>query len=110
MAELQTVRAARNDERLRIAALEQERRALEDNLLVMERSAGRRLFLRGRAALTRAISVVTHPIWTAGTASRAIAAGTPLPSARAAYRHLRWRTLPLRLSTPVARQTSQPAA
>ena len=110
IAELQTVRAARNDERLRIAALEQERRALEDNLSVMERSAGRRLFLRGRAALTRAISVVTHPIWTAGTASRAIAAGTPLPSARAAYRHLRWRTLPLRLSTPVARQTSQPAA
>jgi hypothetical protein len=52
IAELQTLRAARNDERLRIAALEQERRALEDNLSLMERSAGRRLFLRGRAALT----------------------------------------------------------
>lgn len=95
-------------ERIHVAALEQEARALEDEIALMERSAGRRLILGLRARAVRALSVAAHPAWTLGSATRALASRSPLHDVREGYRHLRRRTLPLRLAAPVLEETSQP--
>src|SRR5215212_4170103 len=65
-------------ERAQLAALEQESRALHDELALMERSAGRRMYLKFRGAAVRTVLAVGHPLWTAGSVVRGIAA-TPLP-------------------------------
>ncbi len=96
-------------ERVRVAALEQEARALEDEIALMERSAGRRVILSVRAAAVRALSVAAHPAWTFGSAARALAARPPLRDVREGYRHLRRRSLPLRVAAPVLERTSQPS-
>jgi GT2 family glycosyltransferase len=95
-------------QRMVVASLEQESRALHDQLSLMERSAGRRMYLGFRGAAVRALLAARHPVWTAGSAARA-AASTRVPrTLRAAVRHLRRRTLPLRVSAPVAELTDQP--
>ena len=95
-------------ERAQLAALEQESRGLHDTLALMERSAGRRLYLRFRAVAVRILLAIRHPVWTAVSLLRAIAA-TPAPAAaRAAIRHLLHRAFPLRLVAPVAERTDQP--
>jgi GT2 family glycosyltransferase len=95
-------------ERIRVAALEQEARALADEIALMERSAGRRLLLSLRAAGVRVLSVAAHPVWTLGSATRALASLPPLRDVREGYRHLRRRSLPLRVAAPVLERTSQP--
>ncbi len=96
------------DERIGTTVLEQESRALHDELALMERSAGRRLYLTARGGVVRAALTIRHPAWTTGSALRA-AAATSLPSAaRAAARHLRRRAFPLRLTAPIAERTDQP--
>jgi GT2 family glycosyltransferase len=95
-------------ERVQLASLEQEARALKDEIALMEGSAGRRLFLNARARGVRLMSAVTHPLWTLGSIARRIAAKPPLRDARESYRHLRKRSLPLRLSAPVSQHTNQP--
>ena len=96
------------DARIETTILEQESRALHDELALMERSAGRRLYLTFRGGVVRIALAVRHPAWTAGSALRA-AAAAPLPAAaRHAVRHLRRRAFPLRLAAPVAERTDQP--
>src|SRR5829696_6771989 len=97
-------------ERLRIAALDQEKRALEDEIALMERSAGRRLLLTVRGAALRIGTTLAHPAWTIGSAARALAARPPLRDAHDGLRHLRRRALPLRPSPPIAQHSNQPAA
>jgi GT2 family glycosyltransferase len=95
-------------ERIRVAALEQEARALADEIALMEGSAGRRLLLSLRAAAVRVLSVAAHPVWTLGSVTRAIVAQPPLRDVREGYRHLRRRSLPLRVTAPILEQTNQP--
>lgn len=96
------------EERIETAILEQDNRALHDELALMERSAGRRAYLTLRGAVVRGLLAARHPAWTAGSALRA-AAATRVPSvAGTAVRHLLTRAFPLRLSTPVTERTDQP--
>ncbi len=104
----QAVMQRRAAERLEVASLEQESRALHDELALMERSAGRRLYLTFRAGVVRTLLAARHPAWTTGSALRAAGATRVPATLRAAARHLRRRTFPLRLTAPVAEQTDQP--
>jgi GT2 family glycosyltransferase len=94
-------------ERTRLAGLEQEARALEDQIALMERSAGRRAFLRARAVVADAIGLGAHPIWTMRVAARTAAGSEPIRGAVKVLRHLRWRSLPLRFLAPNAQRTNQ---
>ncbi len=95
-------------QRMVVAALEQESRALHDQLSLMERSAGRRMYLDFREAAVRALLAFRHPVWTVGSAARAAAATRGPRTVQTAVRHLRRRTFPLRVSPPVAERTDQP--
>lgn len=95
-------------ERRRVAELEQESRQLHDDLALMERSRGRRLFLRVRGHIVRAALAARHPVWTAGSAARRI---TNLPGARLGARgvqHLTTRSFPLRLTSPAWQRAAHP--
>lgn len=94
-------------ERTTLAALEQEARALEDRIALMEGSAGRRAYLSLREKAGNALTLAAHPGWTAGLAARAAAAHRPLSDVLSAVRHLRRRALPLRFSAPTAQRTDQ---
>lgn len=94
-------------ERTKLAGLEQEARALEDEIALMERSAGRRAFLKARAVADDAIGLAAHPIWTLRVATGAAAAREPLRGVVTSLRHLRWRSLPLRFSAPTSQETNQ---
>ena len=78
-------------ERLRLTGLEQESRALHDELELMESSAGRRLFLSFRGKAIRTALAVAHPAWTAGSAARRLAGRPPLRATAGALTHLRYR-------------------
>ena len=95
-------------ERISLAALEQEARALQDLVSLMEHSSGRRLYLSAHAAAVNALSLARHPASAIGFATRAVAARRPLRNAIHAFRHLRRRALPLRFSAPTAQRTDQP--
>ena len=82
--------------------------ALHDTLALMERSAGRRMYLRVRAGAVRILLAIRHPVWTAVSLLRAVAATRAPAAARAAIRHLLHRAFPLRLVAPVAERTDQP--
>ena len=95
-------------ERRRLAELERESRQLHDDLALMERSRGRRLFLHVRGRIVRAALAVRHPLWTAGSAARRIA---NVPVARTgvrAFQHLTGRSFPLRLTSPLAQHAAHP--
>jgi O-antigen biosynthesis protein len=95
-------------ERAQLAALEQESRGLHDELSLMERSAGRRMYLNVRGVALRTFLACRHPAWTAGSVLRGIGA-TPVPAlVRNAIQHLRHRAFPLRLVAPLAERTDQP--
>ena len=104
----QAVLQRRAAERVEVASLEQESRALHDELSLMERSAGRRMYLTFRGGAVRTLLAVRHPAWTAGSALRAAGATRVPATLRAAVRHLRRRTFPLRLTAPVTEHTDQP--
>jgi GT2 family glycosyltransferase len=94
-------------ERATLASLEQQVRALEDRIALMEGSAGRRAYLSFRQHVVNALTIVAHPAWTAGLAARAAAAHRPLRDVIGAFRHLRRRALPLRFSSPTVQRTDQ---
>src|SRR5260221_9605366 len=94
-------------ERTTLAALEQEERALEDTIALMEGSAGRRAYLSIREKVVNALTLTAHPVWTAGVAARAAAGRRPLRDVIGAFRHLRRRALPLRFSSPTVQRTDQ---
>jgi O-antigen biosynthesis protein len=104
----QVVLQRRTAERVEVASLEQESRALHDELSLMERSAGRRMYLTFRGTVVRTLLAVRHPAWTTGSALHAAAATRVPATLRAAVRHLRRRTFPLRLTAPVTEHTDQP--
>ncbi len=97
-------------ERLTLAALEEESRRLHDELALMERSAGRRLFLRVRESAMRVVRTVRHPLWTTGSGVRRIAAIPALATARHALHYVRRRSLLLRMVSPVSPLTPADAA
>ena len=96
-------------ERVRLTGLEQESRALHDELELMEGSAGRRLFLSFRGKAIRTALAFAHPAWTAGSAARRLAARPPLRATTGALTHLRYRSAPLRLAAPASQTSSHPA-
>lgn len=85
-------------ERRIVAAMEEESRRLHDELSTIERSAGRRLFLRVRGAVIRAASATRHPVFAAESAARRIASSPVLTFPLQSIRDLRRRTLPLRFT------------
>ena len=90
-------------QRMVVAALEQESRGLHDQLSLMERSAGRRMYLDFREAAVRALLAFRHPVWTVGSAARA-AASTRVPrTLQTAVRHLRRRPFSLACVTSCRR-------
>jgi GT2 family glycosyltransferase len=94
---------ALRDARRDLASAEETNRALHRELDQMTASTARRWMVGARQTATRAARAVQHPLWTAGTVVRGIAA-TPGPAtARRAFDHLVRRTFPLRLSAPVRR-------
>ena len=95
-------------ERLTVAAMEQESRALHDEHALMESSAGRKLFLAVRGSIVRALLAVRHPIWTAGSVARRVSAHPSIKGGARALEHLRVRSSPLRLSSPIEERTDQP--
>ena len=95
-------------ERLAVAAMEQESRHLHDEHALMESSVGLRMFVAGRARVIRAAQAVAHPIWTAGSVARRATGVPAVASASRALTYLRFRSTPLRLSSPIAEQTDQP--
>lgn len=102
------IRRRVHDARIDTAVLEQESRALHEALSLMERSAGRRLYLTFRGGVVRTLLAVRHPAWTAGSALRAAAATSVPSTARTALAHLGHRAFPLRLASPLAERTDQP--
>ena len=95
-------------ERRAVAAMEQESRALHDEHALMERSAGRRLFLKARAGIIRAAQGAAHPLWTINSGVRRAAARPSVQGAARALAYLRSRSSPLRLSSPLEERTDQP--
>ena len=94
--------------RLTVAAMEQESRALHDEHALMESSAGRRLFLKVRGGVVRAVQAARHPLWTAGSGARRVTARPSIQGASRALGYLRFRSSPLRLSAPIEEHTDQP--
>ena len=95
-------------ERLAVAAMEEESRHLHDEHALMESSVGLRLFLAGRARVIRAAQAIAHPVWTAGSVARRATGLPAVASASRALTYLRFRSTPLRLSSPIAERSDQP--
>ena len=66
------------------------------------------MFVAGRARVIRAAQAVAHPIWTAGSVARRATGVPAVASASRALTYLRFRSTPLRLSSPIVEQTDQP--
>ena len=102
------LRQALADARRELAELEENNRRLHDELALMERSAGRRMLVRTRAAIGRVGEWLMHPAWSAGTVARR-AASHPMPAAvRGLSAHLLRRSQLLRLSPTSRRWTDAP--
>lgn len=69
----------------------------------MSRSSGRRWLVAVRQSGTRAARAIRHPAWTTGTVVRGFLDTRGPATARRALAHLRRRSLPLRVSSPVRR-------
>lgn len=94
--------------RLVVAAMEQESRELHDEHALMERSEGRRLFMRVRGGVIRAAQGAAHPVWTINSGVRRAAARPSLQAGSRALGYLWTRASPLRLSSPIEERTDQP--
>ena len=104
---------AQLDEALReaqhqLAAAEETNRQLHRELEQMTASRGRRWMVGVRRGATRTLRVARHPLWTAGTVARGLAASSGPATARRAIDHLVRRIFPLRLSTPARRWSEGP--
>jgi len=91
-----------------LASAEATNRELHRELEQMTASGARRWLVGVRQSATRAANVVRHPLWTAGTVSRGLAARPVPATARRAVEYLRRRTFPLRLSSPSRRWSEGP--
>jgi hypothetical protein len=91
-----------------LANAEDTNRQLHQELEQMTSSGARRLLVGVRMGTTRAANVVRHPLWTAGTLARGLAARPVPATARRAIDHLVRRAFPLRLSAPSRRWSEGP--
>jgi O-antigen biosynthesis protein len=76
---------------------------LHRELREMTSSGERRFVISVRQGALRALRAVRHPLWTAGTIARGLAARPAPATAKRALDHLVRRALPLRLSAPTHR-------
>jgi hypothetical protein len=96
----QRLQTALKDARASLTQAEETNQRLHEQLERMTASGARRLLVNARQRVRRAAQIVRHPLWTAGTVARGIAA-TPAPAtARRAVDHLVRRAFPLRLAAP----------
>jgi GT2 family glycosyltransferase len=84
---------------------EENNQRLHRELDAMTASNARRWLVGARQGASRAGRIIRHPLWTAGTVARGLAATSAPAAARRAFKHLRQRSLPLRLSSPSRRWT-----
>ena len=94
---------ALRDAQRSLASAEETNRQLQQELQQMQSSSTRQLFVSTKAGATRAARIVRHPIWTAGTIVRGLAARPAPATARRAIDHLIRRSYPLRLTSPTRR-------
>jgi GT2 family glycosyltransferase len=103
------IRSAIQRTRMEVAAVEDDNRALHAEIALMDRSAGRRLFVSMRTAVDRAAATVRHPIWTLRGASARLGAIGPLAAAGTAATHLVTRAHLLRLLPPLRTWSDRPS-
>ncbi len=102
----QRLRDTLKDAQAALTDAEENNRRLHRELDVMTASNARRWLVGARQSASRAARIIRHPIWTVGTVARGLAATSAPAAARRAFRHLRQRSLPLRLSSPARRWTN----
>jgi GT2 family glycosyltransferase len=88
-----------------LTAAEETNHQLHRELARMTTSRGRRLFVRARTGTTRAVNAIRHPLWTAGTVVRGLAAAPAPATASRALQYLVRRVFPLRLTAPTRRSS-----
>lgn len=103
------IQSALQRARMEVAAAEDDNRALHSEIALMDRSAGRRLFMSMRAVVDRAAVTVRHPLWTVGGASARIGALGPVAAAGAAATHLVKRAHLLRMLPPSRTWSDRPS-
>jgi GT2 family glycosyltransferase len=102
------LRDALGDAQRMLARAQDTNQQLHRELEQMTSSPGRRLLVGVRQGAVRALRVVRHPLWTAGTIARGFAARPAPATARRAIDHLVRRALPLRVSAPSRRWSEGP--
>jgi GT2 family glycosyltransferase len=94
---------ALKEARAALTDAEETNRRLHGELAQMTASRGRSLLVGVREGAARATKAVRHPLWTAGTVARGLAARSAPAVARRAAGHLVRRVFPLRLASPIQR-------